>query len=70
MTGTVVDGTVVVEVVVVVVDEVVDTHSPKPNVNPVIVRFPGWQHESVENCLNANTSPGSTGISSDPVALF
>jgi hypothetical protein len=49
VTGTVVDGTVVVEVVVVVVDEVVDTHSPKPNVNPVIVRLPGWQHESVEN---------------------
>ncbi len=60
MTGTVVDGTVVVEVVVVVVDEVVDTHSPKPNVRPVIVRLPGWQHESVEYCWNANTSPGST----------
>jgi hypothetical protein len=70
VTGTVVDGTVVVEVVVVVVDEVVDTHSPKPNVRPVIVRLPGWQHESVEYCWNANTSPGSTSTSPDPVALF
>ena len=60
MTGTVVDGTVVVEVVVVVVDEVVDTHSPKPNVSPVIVRLPGWQHESVEYCWNAKVSPTST----------
>ncbi len=44
---TVVDGTVEVEVVVVVVDEVVDTHSPKPNVNHLILRLPGWQHEYV-----------------------
>jgi hypothetical protein len=70
VTGTVVDGTVEVLLVVVVVDEVVDTHSPKPNVNPVIVSRPGWQHESVEYCWNANTSPGSTSISPDPVALF
>ena len=60
MTRTVVEGTVVVEVVVVVVDEVVDTHSPKPNVNPVIVSRPGWQHESVEYCWNAKVSPTST----------
>ena len=70
VTGTVVDGTVEVLLVVVVVDEVVDTHSPKPNVNPVIVSRPGWQHESIENCRNANTSPASTVTSPDPVALF
>lgn len=57
MTGTVTNGTVVVEVVVVVVDEVVDAHSPKPNVSPVIVSRPGWQQESVEYCWNANVSP-------------
>jgi hypothetical protein len=42
------------------VDEVVDTHSPKPNVSPVIVRLPGWQHESVEYCWNEKVSPAST----------
>jgi hypothetical protein len=70
VTGTVVDTTVVVLLVVAVVDEVVDTHSPKPNVKLVIVSRPGWQHESVEYCWNAKTSPGSTSISNDPVALF
>jgi hypothetical protein len=70
VTGTVVDGTVVVEVVVVVVDEVVDTHSPKPNVRLVTVNTPGWQHESVEYCRNANTSPASTVTSPEPVALL
>ena len=44
MTGTVVSGTVVVEVVVVVVDVVVNSHNDRL----LIVRFPGWQHESVE----------------------
>jgi hypothetical protein len=70
VTGTVVDGTVVVEVVGVVVDEVEDAHSPKPNVRLVMVSRPGWQHESVEYCRNANTSPASTAISPDPVALL
>ena len=41
MTGTVVDGTVEVEVVVTVVDEVEDAHSPKPNVSPVMMSRPG-----------------------------
>ena len=44
MTGTVVDGTVVVEVVVVVVDEVIDSHNDRL----LIVRYPGWQQVSIE----------------------
>ena len=57
MTGTVVDGTVVVEVVVVVVDEVVDAHNDRL----LIVRFPGAQQVSNEYCRNVNTSPSDTG---------
>ena len=66
MTGTVVSGTVVVEVVVVVVDEVIDSHRDRL----LIVRYPGWQHESVEYCRNVKMSPSWTGTDSSPVALF
>ena len=44
MARTVDGGTVVVEVVVVVVDEVIDTHNDRL----LIVRCPGAQHESNE----------------------
>lgn len=44
MTGTVDGGTVVVEVVVVVVDEVIYAHNDRL----LIVRCPGWQQESNE----------------------
>lgn len=64
--GTVVDGTVVVLVVVDVVDVVIDSHKDRL----AIVRWPGWQHESVEYWRNANTSPSCTGTDSSPVALF
>jgi hypothetical protein len=64
--GTVVDGTVVVEVVVDVVDEVIDSHKDRL----LIVRYPGWQQESIEYWRNVNTSPSLTGTDSSPVALF
>ena len=44
MAGTVDGGTVVVEVVVVVVDEVIDSHNDRL----LIVRCPGAQQVSVE----------------------
>jgi hypothetical protein len=53
VTGTVVDGTVVVEVVVVVVDEVIDAHNDRL----LIVRCPGWQQVSIEYWRNVKMSP-------------
>jgi len=53
--GTVVSGTV--EVVVVVVVDVVDVVIDAHNDRLLIVRYPGWQHESVEYCRNVKMSP-------------
>jgi hypothetical protein len=64
--GTVDGGTVVVEVVVDVVDEVIDSHNDRL----LIVRYPGWQQESIEYWRNVKISPSLTGTDSSPVALF
>jgi hypothetical protein len=64
--GTVVSGTVVVVVVVDVVDVVVNSHRDRL----LIVRWPGWQHVSVEYCRKEKMSPSSTGTEREPEALF
>ena len=55
---------VVVEVVVVVVAEAVQSDKL------LIVKCPGAQQVSVEYCLKVKISPSTTGIDSEPVALF
>jgi hypothetical protein len=64
--GTVVSGTVVVVVVVDVVDVVVNSHRDRL----LIVRWPGWQHVSIEYCRKEKMSPSSTGTEREPEALF